>query len=182
MSLQVDDPLVERMARLAELQLSEEEREQAKQDMTDMISFLDRLDGAALEGVEPLYQVNPAENVFREDIIFVEKEFRENEISMEKKFRGNEISMGKEFRDNAISKEKEYRENTIFQGKEYRKEVSGTDATADISVELSPWLKQNAPDSEGRYFVVPRTLGDQSTGTENEQGLISEMDEKCLGT
>lgn len=125
MSLQVDDPLVERMARLAELQLSEEEREQAKQDMTDMISFLDRLDGAALEGVEPLYQVNPAENVFREDIIFVEKEFRENE-------------------------------------------VSGTDATADISVELSPWLKQNAPDSDGRYFVVPRTLGDQSTGTDGK--------------
>lgn len=124
MSLQVDDPLVERMARLAELQLSEEEREQAKQDMTDMISFLDRLDGAALEGVEPLYQVNPAENVFREDIIFVEKEFRE--------------------------------------------EVSGTDATADISVELSPWLKQNAPDSDGTYFVVPRTLGDQSTGTEGK--------------
>ena len=168
-----------RMARLSELQLSEEEREQAKQDMTDMISFLDRLDGAALEGVEPLYQVNPAENVFREDIIFVEKEFRENEISMEKKFRGNEISvgkefrgneisMGKEFRDNAISKEKEYRENTVFQGKEYRKEVSGTDATADISVELSPWLKQNAPDSEGTYFVVPRTLGDQSTGTDGK--------------
>jgi len=124
MSLQVDDPLVERMARLAELQLSEEEREQAKQDMTDMISFLDRLDGAALEGVEPLYQVNPAENVFREDIIFVEKE--------------------------------------------YRKEITGTDATADISVELSPWLKQNAPDSEGRYFVVPRTLGDQSTGTDGK--------------
>ena len=136
MSLQVDDPLVERMAQLSELQLSEEEREQAKQDMTDMISFLDRLDGAALEGVEPLYQVNPAENVFREDIIFMEKEFR-----------GNEISVGKEFREN---------------------EISGTDATADISVELSPWLKQNAPDSEGRYFVVPRTLGDQSTGTDGK--------------
>ena len=126
MSLQVDDPLVERMAQLAELPLSEEEREQAKQDMTDMISFLDRLDGAALEGVEPLYQVNPAENVFREDV----------------------ISAGKKFREDAISAEKGYREK-----------ASGANVIAEEAEGLSPWLKRNAPDSEGTYFVVPRTIG-----------------------
>ena len=37
--------------------------------MEDMIAFLDRLDLADLVETEPLYQVLPEENVFREDVV-----------------------------------------------------------------------------------------------------------------
>lgn len=69
MKITVDEQLVDRIARLSELALKEEEQIQAKEDMTDMLAFLDRLDLADLSGVEPLYQVLPQENVLREDAV-----------------------------------------------------------------------------------------------------------------
>lgn len=64
----VDDALVERLGRLAELRLEAAERRQAKRDLEEMIGFLDRLDQADVEGLEPLYQVLPVENILREDV------------------------------------------------------------------------------------------------------------------
>lgn len=73
----ITDETIEYVGILAKLELSEEEKEQAKKDMTNMLDYIDRLNELDTEGVEPLSHVFPVHNVFREDIITNEDD-REN--------------------------------------------------------------------------------------------------------
>lgn len=73
----ITDETIEYVGILAKLELSEEEKEQAKKDMTNMLDYIDRLNELDTEGVEPLSHVFPVNNVFREDIITNEDD-REN--------------------------------------------------------------------------------------------------------
>lgn len=69
MANQITDETIEYVAILAKLELSEQEREQAKKDMCRMLDYIDKLDELDTEGVEPMSHVFPVQNVFREDII-----------------------------------------------------------------------------------------------------------------
>ena len=51
------------------MELSEEEKEQAKKDMANMLDYIDMLNELDTEGVEPMSHVFPVHNVFREDIV-----------------------------------------------------------------------------------------------------------------
>ena len=51
------------------LELSEEEKEQAKKDMANMLDYIDTLNELDTEGVEPMSHVFPINNVFREDVV-----------------------------------------------------------------------------------------------------------------
>ncbi|KAB1440447.1 Asp-tRNA(Asn)/Glu-tRNA(Gln) amidotransferase subunit GatC [Candidatus Galacturonibacter soehngenii] len=73
----ITDETIEYVGILAKLELSEEEKEQAKKDMANMLDYIDRLNELDTEGVEPLSHVFPVNNVFREDIITNEDD-REN--------------------------------------------------------------------------------------------------------
>ncbi len=73
----ITDETIEYVGILAKLELSEEEKEQAKKDMTNMLDYIDRLNELDTEGVEPLSHVFPVHNVFREDNI-TNKDDREN--------------------------------------------------------------------------------------------------------
>lgn len=73
----ITDETIEYVGILAKLEISEEEKEQAKKDMTNMLDYIDRLNELDTEGVEPLSHVFPIHNVFREDIITNEDD-REN--------------------------------------------------------------------------------------------------------
>ena len=64
----VDNALLDRVCLLAKLELSDKEREQAKEDLNQMLTYIDCLEKVDIEGVEPLYQVFESENVFRDDI------------------------------------------------------------------------------------------------------------------
>lgn len=65
----ISDETIEYVGILAKLELSEEEKEQAKKDMGSMLDYIDKLNELDTEGVEPMSHVFPVNNVFREDVI-----------------------------------------------------------------------------------------------------------------
>ena len=69
MAEKITDETIEYVSILAKLELSDEEREQAKTDMSRMLEYIDKLGELNTEGVEPMSHVFPVENVFREDVI-----------------------------------------------------------------------------------------------------------------
>ena len=64
----ISDETIEYVGILAKLELSEEEREQAKKDMANMLDYIDTLNELDTSGVEPMSHVFPVNNVFREDV------------------------------------------------------------------------------------------------------------------
>ena len=65
----ISDETIEYVGILAKLELSEEEKEQAKKDMANMLDYIDTLNDLDTEGVEPMSHVFPINNVFREDVV-----------------------------------------------------------------------------------------------------------------
>ena len=69
MSNIISDETIEYVGILAKLELSEEEKEQAKKDMANMLDYIDTLNKLDTSGVEPMSHVFPVNNVFREDVV-----------------------------------------------------------------------------------------------------------------
>lgn len=65
--MQITDETIEYVGILAKLELSGEEREQAKKDMSNMLDYVGMLNELDTEGVEPMSHAFPIHNVFRED-------------------------------------------------------------------------------------------------------------------
>lgn len=65
----ISDETIEYVGILSKLELSGEEKEQAKKDMASMLDYIDKLSELNTDGVEPMSHVFPVENVFREDVI-----------------------------------------------------------------------------------------------------------------
>lgn len=65
----IDDETIEYVGILAKLELSPEEKEQAKKDMGSMLDYIDKLGELDTTGVEPMSHVFPVQNVFREDVV-----------------------------------------------------------------------------------------------------------------
>lgn len=65
----ISDETIEYVGILAKLELSDEEKEQAKKDMGSMLDYIDKLNELDTSNVEPMSHVFPVNNVFREDIV-----------------------------------------------------------------------------------------------------------------
>ena len=65
----ISDETIEYVGILANLELSEEEKEAAKKDMGDMLDYIDQLNELDTSQVEPMSHVFPVNNVFREDVV-----------------------------------------------------------------------------------------------------------------
>lgn len=65
----ISDETIEYVGILAKLELSDEEKEQAKKDMANMLDYIDTLNELDTSGVEPISHVFPVNNVFREDVV-----------------------------------------------------------------------------------------------------------------
>ena len=65
----ISDETIEYVGILAKLELSDEEKEQAKKDMGSMLDYIDKLNELETTGVEPMSHVFPVNNVFREDVV-----------------------------------------------------------------------------------------------------------------
>lgn len=63
----ISDETIEYVGILAKLDLSEEEKDQAKKDMGRMLDYIDKLNELDTEGVEPMSHVFSVNNVFRSD-------------------------------------------------------------------------------------------------------------------
>lgn len=65
----ISDETIEYVGILAKLELSDEEKEQAKKDMANMLDYIDTLNELDTSEVEPMSHVFPVNNVFREDVV-----------------------------------------------------------------------------------------------------------------
>ena len=65
----ISDDTIEYVGILAKLELSPEEKEEAKKDMGRMLDYIDKLNELDTTGVEPMSHVFPVNNVFREDVV-----------------------------------------------------------------------------------------------------------------
>lgn len=69
MADKITDETIEYVGILAKLELSDEEREQAKKDMGKMLDYIDKLAELDTTDIEPMSHVFPVQNVFREDVV-----------------------------------------------------------------------------------------------------------------
>ena len=65
----ISDETIDYVGILAKLELSPEEKEEAKKDMGRMLDSVDMLNELDPSGVEPMSHVFPVNNVFREDVV-----------------------------------------------------------------------------------------------------------------
>lgn len=65
----ISDETIDYVGILAKLELSPEEKEQAKKDMGSMLDYIDKLNELDTTDVEPMSHVFPVHNVFREDVV-----------------------------------------------------------------------------------------------------------------
>lgn len=69
MSNKISDEIIEYAGILAKLELSEDEKADAKKDMGRMLDYIDKLGELDTSGVEPMSHIFPINNVFRDDIV-----------------------------------------------------------------------------------------------------------------
>ena len=69
MANKISDETIEYVGILAKLELSQEEKRQAQEDMGKMLDYIDKLNELDTQGVEPMSHVFPVHNVFREDVV-----------------------------------------------------------------------------------------------------------------
>lgn len=69
MTNRITDETIEYVSALAKMELSPEEKRQAKKDMENMLQYIDLMRQADTENVQPLYHIFSTENVFREDVV-----------------------------------------------------------------------------------------------------------------
>ena len=65
----ISDETMEYVGILAKLELKDEEKESARQDMQKMLDYVEKLDELDTKGVEPLSHIFGDQNVFREDMV-----------------------------------------------------------------------------------------------------------------
>lgn len=65
----ISDETMEYIGILAKLELSEEEKKQARKDMADMLDYIDILNEVDTEDTEALSHIFPVHNCFREDVV-----------------------------------------------------------------------------------------------------------------
>ncbi|MBR4208352.1 MAG: Asp-tRNA(Asn)/Glu-tRNA(Gln) amidotransferase subunit GatC [Lachnospiraceae bacterium] len=65
----ISDETIEYVGILSKLKLNDEQKEQAKKDLAQMLDYIDKLGELDTEGVEPMTHVHPDVNAFREDVV-----------------------------------------------------------------------------------------------------------------
>ena len=67
--MEVNDSLIDNLAKLAHLSFTEQERKEIRADLQEMITFIEKLNEVNTEGVAPLLHMSTNVNVLREDIV-----------------------------------------------------------------------------------------------------------------
>ncbi len=67
--MEITDELIDKLAHLARLQFSDEEKKGLKKDLGEMIGFINKLNELDTEDVEPLLHMSSRVNVLRDDTV-----------------------------------------------------------------------------------------------------------------
>ena len=65
--MKIDETMVEKVAMLSRLELSNSEKEQMTEQLNDILEYADELNELETEDIEPTAHALPIKNVFRED-------------------------------------------------------------------------------------------------------------------
>lgn len=68
MTIQIDKAMVDRVALLGRLELSEQENAQFSTQLSAIVGYIEKLNALDVSGVEPLAHCLPVQNVLREDV------------------------------------------------------------------------------------------------------------------
>jgi aspartyl-tRNA(Asn)/glutamyl-tRNA(Gln) amidotransferase subunit C len=68
-NMKITDETITYVAALAKLDLSDDEKERAKTDLENIISYMDTMNEIDTSNVEPMSHAFPMKNVFREDVV-----------------------------------------------------------------------------------------------------------------
>ncbi|MEG2439924.1 MAG: Asp-tRNA(Asn)/Glu-tRNA(Gln) amidotransferase subunit GatC [Acetivibrio sp.] len=68
MTIKVEEETIEHIGKLAKLNLTPEEKKQAKKEMEDMLVFMEKLRDVSIKE-EPMEKMSSESNVLREDVI-----------------------------------------------------------------------------------------------------------------
>ena len=69
MAEMITDKTMDEIEILAKLHLTEDEKEKSRQDLQQMLDYVDMLNQLDTSDVEPLTHIFPIKNVFREDVV-----------------------------------------------------------------------------------------------------------------
>ncbi len=67
--MEVNDLLIENLAKLSHLSFDDAEREKIKSDLQQMITFIEKLNEVDTTGVEPLLHMSNNINILRDDVV-----------------------------------------------------------------------------------------------------------------
>lgn len=67
--MKIDDQIIDKISRLAYLEFGEEEKEKIRQDLEQILTFVEKLRELDTENVEPLVYLSDKTDVLREDRI-----------------------------------------------------------------------------------------------------------------
>ena len=65
----IDKKTAKRIARLARIQISDESLDEVAEELTKILSFMEQLNTADVEGVKPMTSVTPMEIKLRQDVV-----------------------------------------------------------------------------------------------------------------
>ena len=67
--MEVNDLLIDNLAKLSHLSFSEQEKKEIRSDLQEMISFIEKLKEVNTDGVAPLLHMSSNVNMLREDVV-----------------------------------------------------------------------------------------------------------------
>jgi aspartyl-tRNA(Asn)/glutamyl-tRNA(Gln) amidotransferase subunit C len=67
--MEVNDLLIENLAKLSHLSFDEQERKEIRADLEQMITFIEKLKEVNTEGVEPLLHMSNNIDILRDDVV-----------------------------------------------------------------------------------------------------------------
>ncbi|HEX7366686.1 MAG TPA: Asp-tRNA(Asn)/Glu-tRNA(Gln) amidotransferase subunit GatC [Pelobium sp.] len=70
--MKIDKETVDKIAHLARLELTDVEKERSIEELSEILSFMEKLNELDTSGVKPLIYMNDAVNVLRPDVVIQE--------------------------------------------------------------------------------------------------------------
>lgn len=91
----ISDDDVKHLATLSNIQLAEDEAAGLRQDLTNILDYIEQLGELDTANVEPTYQVTGLQNVWRDDIVDDSGVLREDLLNLAPEQRDSQIKVPK---------------------------------------------------------------------------------------
>lgn len=91
----ISDEDVKHLATLSNIRLADDEAAGLRQDLTNILDYIEQLSELDTSNVEPTYQVTGLQNVWRDDVVDDSVVLREDLLNLAPEQRANQIKVPK---------------------------------------------------------------------------------------